>query len=56
MSGRRTLWWVAARALIGAGGIVGMLLVDGGVGDGLLFLLAASPLLHGWWRWQRSRP
>ncbi|HET8880741.1 MAG TPA: hypothetical protein VFM56_01075 [Solimonas sp.] len=55
MSGRRTLLLVVALALLCAGAIIGMLLVDGGALDRLLFVVAALPLAYGFWRWRAER-
>lgn len=55
MSGRRTLARVVALALLSAGAIIGMLLVDGGVLDHLLLVVAALPLLYGFRRWRAER-
>lgn len=53
MSGLRGLPLVALLAALGIGGIVVMLLADGGA-DALGFALAAYPLCHGAWRLARS--
>jgi hypothetical protein len=55
MSGRRTLLLVVALALLSACAIIGMLLVDGGAFDRLLFVVAALPLAYGFWRWRAER-
>ena len=55
MNGRRTLSLVIVLALISAGGIIGMLLVDGGLWDKVLFIVAALPLIYGFWRWRAER-
>lgn len=53
MSGR-TYALVAALALLGVGGIVGMLLGDG-AWDAVFFAMAAAPLAFGAWRYWRLR-
>jgi membrane protein implicated in regulation of membrane protease activity len=55
MNGRRTLLLVVALALLSAGAIIAMLLVDGGAFDRLLFVVAALPLAYGFWRWRAER-
>ncbi|MFT4047734.1 MAG: hypothetical protein QM661_13720 [Solimonas sp.] len=55
MNGRRTLWLVVALALLSAGAIIGMLLVENPAGDALLFVAAALPLLAGAWCWRRQQ-
>lgn len=52
MSGLRTLGVVVALALTAVVAIIGMLLVDNVYGDALLLVLAALPLLIGFWRWR----
>jgi len=51
MKGRHTLKGVVALALVGAGGIIGLLLTEGAL-DWLLLVLAALPLIVGFWRWR----
>lgn len=55
MNGRRTLTLVVALALLSAGAIIAMLLVDGGALDRLLLVVAALPLAYGFWRWRAER-
>ncbi|KAF1049782.1 hypothetical protein [Xylophilus sp.] len=54
MTGARTLAAAVALALACVGGIVGMLLADGGW-DWLFFAMTALPLAVGAWRWWRLR-
>lgn len=49
MTGARALIVVALLALLSIAGIVGMLLVEDGLADGVLFLIAALPLAAGYW-------
>lgn len=49
LTGRLAMSLVIALALLSVAGIVGMLLVDGGAADGVLFLVAALPLAAGYW-------
>lgn len=50
MSERRAMARLLALALVSAGGIIGMLLVESSFGDTLLLALAALPLVYGGWR------
>jgi len=49
VTGARALTLVVLLALLSVAGIVGMLLVEGGVADGALLLIAALPLAAGYW-------
>ena len=55
MTGARVLAFVLLLALIGAGGIVGMLITTDSIWRWLFLPLAASPLLVGAWSWQTQR-
>lgn len=55
MSGRGPMTRLVALALVGALGIVGMLLVDSWIGDRLLLAVAALPLVYGCWSWRTQR-
>ncbi|MDQ1093667.1 membrane protein DedA with SNARE-associated domain [Xanthomonas sacchari] len=56
MTGARAIALLLMLALAAMGGLVGMLLAEGGL-DRVCLALAVAPLLVGagcWWRWRRS--
>ncbi len=56
---QRPLLRLILLALLSVAGILGLLLTDSALSDGLLLVLAAMPLLYGAWRrvaiWRHNR-
>ena len=55
MTGQPAMTLVLVLAVLCGAGIVGMLLVEAGAWDGVLFVVAALPLLVGGWLYRSHR-